>query len=67
MDDEDEVIGKGDWAVEVEDDVPGYVKVSLTEFDMEGVKGHIAYMPPDVADQFADAVKSTAQWIRDNE
>lgn len=55
----------GDWRVDIDDDQPDYVRMDFDEITDDGVLHHHLFMPPDVADQFADEIKARANWIRE--
>ena len=57
----------GDWTVDIDDDVPGHVRMYFDEISEDGItRMHTMYLLPDDADGYADAIKRMATYIREN-
>lgn len=51
----------GDWLVDIEPEYPDYVHIQFSEISDTGIDGFTLYMPPDIALEFAKAVREHAE------
>lgn len=57
----------GDWAVDENPEVPGFVRLQMTEFDEDGGEQKEYYLPPQIAEDMASSLTAVAYDIADRQ